>query len=266
MRYESSGKDIILYENDLNLSQTLDCGQAFRWEPNEDGSGYTGWYLDRYLEITGENGVFRLKNTSESDFLGIWRDYFDLDTDYSELKRLYSCDPMLKRACEFSGGMRLLRQDGWEALCSYVFSSNNTIHNIKMIIKRLYEHYGHFPSPAELAGESEESLSYLRCGFRAKYIIDAAKKVAEGEVSLERLRELPYESARAELMRIKGVGPKVSDCVLLYGLCRREAFPVDVWIKRAMSRFYPDGLPECTKGTEGIAQLYLYNYIRRSGE
>lgn len=261
MKYNVSGNDIILYENDLDLGETLDCGQAFRWNRTGDDT-YSGYYLDSYLEISGRDGVFTLKNTTEDDFLNIWYDYLDLGRDYSALKEQYSTDPTMKEACRYSKGIRLLRQDGWEALVSYIFSSNNNIPRIKGIISRLVEHYGHFPSAIELAQETEESLGYLRSGFRAKYIIDAAQKVALGEISLKQIREMPYPEAKAELMRIKGVGPKVADCVLLYGLNFVEAFPIDVWIKRALETYYPDGLPECIKGSQGIAQLYLFNYIR----
>lgn len=259
MRYEINGRDIILFEDNLSLKETLDCGQAFRWT-DKDG-GFSGYFIDKPLEICGENGRFVLKDTSESDFLNVWHSYFDLETDYSELKAIYSSDPVLKAACEYSGGIRLLRQDAWEALISYIFSSNNNIPRIKGIISRLTEHYGRFPTAEILAGETPESLGFLRSGFRAKYIVDAAK-VSSGEVSLELCKNSSYKDAKSELMKINGVGPKVADCVLLYGMHFTEAFPVDVWIKRVMADFYPQGLPECTKGTEGIAQLYLFNYIR----
>lgn len=265
LRYEISGNDIILYEQDLVLSQTLDCGQAFRWSETPDG-GYIGGCLDHTLKISGKDGVFRLENTTEEEFLNIWKRYLDLDTDYSEIKRVFCSDKTLKSACEYSQGMRLLRQDPWEALISYIFSSNNTIRNIKAIVARLYEHYGHFPSPEELLGVSEQDLAYLRCGFRAKYIADAVEKVNSGEVSIERIMNSTYEQGKAELMTIKGVGPKVADCVLLYGFRKTEAMPVDVWIKRALETYYPDGLPECTIGNQGIAQLYLFNYIRNLGK
>lgn len=261
MKYEVKSKDIILYESDLRLGQTLDCGQAFRWNKIGENT-YSGSYLDCPLEISGSDGVFTLKNTTESEFLSIWYDYFDLGTDYSELKKSYGCDPVLKAACQYSPGMRLLRQDSWEALVSYIFSQHNNIPRIKGIISRLVEHYRHFPTPYELADETVESLGFLRSGFRAKYVLDAAEKVASGVISLSECKRMPYPDAKAELMKINGVGPKVADCVLLYGMHFTEAFPIDVWMRRVMQTYYPDGLPECVTGTEGIAQLYLFNYIR----
>lgn len=265
MEYKISGNDIILYERDLVLDEVLDTGQAFRWDKIGENA-YCGYCLDHRLEISGADGVFTLKDTREDDFLNVWAPYFDLDTDYSELRRLYSEDETLKAACEFSRGIRLLRQDGWEALVSFIFSSNNNIARIKGIISRLAEHYGHFPTAAELSVETPESLGYLRSGFRAKYIVDAAQKVALREVDLEAVRKMDYQTAKAELMKIKGVGPKVADCVLLSGFGKTEAFPVDVWIKRVMERYYSDGLPEKFYPTRGIAQLYLFNYIRKSGK
>ena len=262
MKYEVSGNDIILYEDDLELDDVLDTGQAFRWNRTGENA-YFGYNLDHALEISGTGGRFLLKDTTEADFLSVWYDYFDLGTDYSALREAYSKDETLGKACKFSRGIRLLRQDGWEALVSFIFSSNNNITRIKGIIARLAEHYGHFPTAQELSCETVESLGYLRSGFRAKYIIDAAQKVASGEVDLEKTAQMPYEEAKAELMKIKGVGPKVADCVLLGGMYKTEAFPMDVWMKRVMEEYYKDGLPEEFYATRGIAQLYLFNYIRK---
>lgn len=262
MKYEISGKDIILYEDDLELDDVLDTGQAFRWDKVGEHS-YRGYCLDTYLEISGTGGRFVLKNTPEDVFLSVWAPYFDLDTDYAALRELYSRDATLKEACGFSRGIRLLRQDGWEALACFIFSSNNNIARIKGIVARMTRHFGHFPTPGEIAPLSPDDLADLRSGFRAGYIIDAAKKVSSGEVCLEKLREMGYESAKKELMKIKGVGPKVADCVLLGGFGMTEAFPIDVWMKRVMEEYYEDGFPEEFYPTRGIAQLYLFNYIRK---
>ncbi len=262
MRYEISGKDIILYEDDLVLDEVLDTGQAFRWDKTGENS-YFGHSLDTPLKISGSGGKFILENTSEETFLNVWYNYFDLGTDYSALRREYSKDVTLREACRFSRGIRLLRQDPWEALLSFVFSSNNNITRIKGIVARLAEHYGHFPTPQELSQETVESLGLLRSGFRAKYALDAAQKVASGEVNLENVAKMPYIEAKNELMRICGVGPKVADCVLLGGMYKTEAFPVDVWMRRVLDEYYPDGFPEEFYPTRGIAQLYLFNYIRK---
>lgn len=260
----TDGKDILLYQKDFDLDETLDCGQAFRWE-KVSGNGYRGAFLNKGLEISCENkkeGIFRLKDTTEEEFLGIWAEYFDLYTDYGELKRRFSEDEVLSAACAYAGGIRILRQDRWEALSSFIISQNNNIPRIKGIIGRLVEHYGKYPDASVLAKETPDSLSDLRSGFRAKYLIDAAAKISSGEIDLDKVAGMDIAAARKSLMGIKGVGPKVAECTLLFGFYRTEAFPVDVWVKRVMERWYPNGLPDCVKGYEGIAQQYLFHYIR----
>lgn len=262
MKYTVSEKGIIATIPDFDLAETLDCGQAFRWEKIEENT-YKGAYLDKPLLISKiSDGQFLFADTSEQDFLSVWCPYLDLDTDYSEIKSRISSDDTMKKACEYASGIRLLRQDSWEALCSFIISQNNNIPRIKGIISRLTEHFFHFPTPLELSRCTPDDLSFLRAGFRAKYLVDAAQKITSGEVSLERVRTAPIDEARKELMTIKGVGPKVAECALLYGMYRTEAFPVDVWIKRVMEKWYPDGLPECCVGIEGIAQQYLFHYMR----
>ena len=264
MNYEIKNNDIILEQPDFDLDETLDCGQAFRWEkiPSSHGCTYSGYFLDKPLKISQDNGIFVFHDTTEDDFLNIWCDYFDFFTDYGKIKEILSQDETLKKACEFAGGIRLLRQDSWECLCSFIISQNNNIPRIKGIISRLCEHYGHFPTAAEMAAETVESLGYLRAGFRAKYLVDASGKTASGEIDLNAVSKLPLEDAQKTLMQIKGVGPKVAQCVLLFGMHHTDAFPVDVWIKRVMTEYYPVGLPDCAKGIEGIAQQYLFHYIR----
>ena len=266
MDYEYSAKSnsIILRQPDFDLDETLDCGQAFRWVKTAENE-YSGALLSRPLVIRcldKADGVFELCGTTEEDFLWVWQEYFDLATDYGELKRRFSEDETLAKACAFAGGIRILKQDAWEALSSFIISQNNNIPRIKGIIGRLCEHYGGYPSIEQLADETPESLGFLRAGFRAKYLTDAVEKLRSGEVSLDRARTLPTDEARAELMKIKGVGPKVADCAMLFGLYRIDAFPKDVWVKRVMAQYYPDGLPECVRGVEGIAQQYLFHYIR----
>ena len=263
MNYTIDGKDILLKQSDFSLDDTLDCGQAFRWEKTSENA-YQGAFLNKKLVISyeNENDLFRLHDTSESDLLGVWKDYFDLGTDYGEIKRRFSEDETLSKACAFAGGIRLLRQDSWEALSSFIISQNNNIPRIKGIIGRLCSHYNGYPSAEDMRDETVDSLGYLRSGFRAKYLVDAVSKVLSGELDLESVRTLPLDDARNALMKIKGVGPKVADCTLLFGFYRLDAFPKDVWVKRVLAQWYPNGLPDCTKGLEGIAQQYLFHYIR----
>lgn len=262
MQYKVDGCDIVIAQSDFNLDETLDCGQAFRWEKVSNNT-YSGFCLNKPLTISEDGeGLFRFHDTTEKDLLETWCDYFDFGTDYGEIKKTLSTDETLKKACLYAGGIRLLRQDRWEALCSFIISQNNNIPRIKGIISRLCEHYGGFPTYTQLAKETEQSLSFLRAGFRAKYLIDASVRLDSCEISLDELNKSEITVARQKLMTITGVGPKVAECAILYGMHRTEAFPLDVWIKRVMNIWYPDGLPQCTKGIEGIAQQYLFHYIR----
>lgn len=262
MEYYSKNNNIYINQPDFNLDETLDCGQAFRWEKNPDNS-YSGFFLNKPLTISSigdENFVFH--NTTEEDFLNIWVEYFDFNTDYGKLKKQFSQDETLNKACQYGAGIRLLKQDKWEALCSFIISQNNNIPRIKGIISRLTENFNGFPTYSQLAEETVESLYFLRAGFRAKYLIDASQRLATGELNLDEIAKSDIEAARKSLMVIKGVGPKVAECALLYGMYRTEAFPIDVWIKRVVEEYYPDGLPQCISGVEGIAQQYLFHYIR----
>lgn len=262
MDYIIKNGGVLLKQPDFDLDETLDCGQAFRWVRLPDG-GYTGARLDTPLTIrpAAEKGVFFLEDTTEEQFLNVWCGYFDLNTDYGELKRRFSEDGTLSKACAFAGGIRILRQDAWEALSSFIISQNNNIPRIKGIIGRLCQHYGSYPTAEQLSGETAESLSFLRAGFRAKYIVDAVARV-RGGLDLDEVSLLPTDDARAHLMQIKGVGPKVADCAMLFGMYKLDAFPKDVWVKRVLAEWYPGGLPECVRGAEGIAQQYLFHYIR----
>lgn len=268
MDYTIKGQDILVKQPDFDLDETLDCGQAFRWTKTAENE-YSGAFLNKPLTIRCENkadGVFRFCDTSERDLLEVWQEYFDFATDYGELKRRYAEDETLSKACEYAGGIRILKQDAWEALSSFIISQNNNIPRIKGIIGRLCEHYGGYPSAEQMAEETAESLGFLRSGFRAKYLVDAVSKVNSGELTLSEIAAMPIDDARSALMTIKGVGPKVADCTMLFGMYKIDAFPKDVWVKRVMEQWYPNGLPECMKGTEGIAQQYLFHYIRNLSE
>lgn len=249
----------------FDLGLCLDCGQAFRWA-EKDGK----WHGVAYGKaLTAEQIGNRLVlDCSAEDFESIWRNYFDFDCDYEKITASYD-DKYLQTAVSEYSGIRILRQEPWEALCSFIISQNNNIPRIKGIVERLCDNFGEgetgkrsFPTAENLAKLTVEDLAPLRAGFRAKYIIDAAQKVASGEVDFEKISAEPIEFGREELQKIKGVGAKVAECTLLYGFHKIEAFPIDVWVKRIMAEMYPDGLPGCTKGTEGIAQQYLFHWRR----
>ena len=270
MRTVIKDKDIILYDlKNFNLRETLDCGQAFRWTENEDGS-WQGVAFGKYLRLSADDEKIIFHDTTEKDFLDIWKNYFDLDRDYGKIITAISENEVLKTASGFAGGIRILRQDPWEALCSFIISQNNNIPRIKGIVERLCKAFGEkiaeglysFPSAERVADLSLEDLAPLRSGFRAKYILDAARKVASGEVDLNAIRTEQTDLARNELMKIYGVGEKVADCTLLFGLSHIDAFPKDVWIKRAMVKLFDGELPLCALPYAGIAQQYIFHYAR----
>lgn len=256
----------------FDLAQTLDCGQAFRWSVNDKGV-WSGVAFGKYIELYNDNGDIIITGSSERDFSDFWSDYFDLPRDYSAVIDSFSSNETLRLAASFASGIRILRQEPFEALCSFIISQNNNIPRIKGIISRLCENFGEpvketysFPSAEKLASLSVEDLAPIRSGFRAKYIIDAAKKVSSGEIDLDSLKNLSYDEAQSVLLKIKGVGPKVADCALLYGCGHIEAFPKDVWIKRAINEYFGGEIPECTKGAAGIAQQYIFYYIREKSK
>lgn len=268
----------IVFENDkiyintenFDLAQTLDCGQAFRWSQNLD-SMWHGIAFGKYIELyQNENGIV-INGSNREDFYNFWYKYFDLERDYSQIIKEVSLNETVKKAAEFGSGIRILNQDGWEALCSFIISQNNNIPRIKGIIERLCENFGQkihggytFPSADVIAKLTPDDLSIIRSGFRAKYIIDAAQKVACGEINLNNLKLCDYDTARKELLKIKGVGPKVADCVMLYGLGFINAFPRDVWINRALTELFDGKIPECAENYGGIIQQYIFYYIRNN--
>ncbi len=264
------GDTLLMDARDFDPAQTLECGQCFRWDRLPDGS-WRGVAGGRVCRLSCREDAVVLHGVSREDFSRFWRGYFDLDTDYGAIRAQISRDPVLRRAAAFAPGLRILRQDGWEALCSFILSQNNNIGRIKGLVERLCRHFGEplggddydFPRPERLAPLEPEDLAPVRCGFRARYVIDAARKVAGGQVDLKALPSMPLDEARECLRRIDGVGPKVADCALLFGFGRMECLPVDVWIGRAMDRLFAGCFPECALPWAGIAQQYLFHYVRR---
>lgn len=254
----------------LDLDLTLDCGQAFRWEKQEDGS-WSGAAKGVFLNIRKENNTFILKDTTRESFENIWLHYFDFDRDYEKITQRLKSDSLLSETVDRYYGIRILNQDSWEALCSFVISQQNNIKRIKGIISRLCRTYGEeidggfyaFPSAERLSQLTVEDFEALGTGYRAKYLERLAKDVAGGKIDLDKIKTLPLEEARKKLLSIYGVGIKVANCALLFGFGFYSAFPVDVWMKRVMEH-YPDGLPEAFSGIEGIAQQYLFHWARNN--
>ncbi len=265
----------MVFEDNLPFDavHTFECGQCFRW--NEKDGIYTGISNGRVCRIKGRELV--CPPTDEE----YWREYFALNTDYNEImKKLAVLDEKIEPCIDFGSGIRILRQDIWETIISFIISANNNIPRIKKIIETMCELFGEeiifngekyytFPTPEKLASLDRADLAPLRAGYRDTYIQDAAQKVSCGEVDISALSSMTDEEAKKMLMKIKGVGGKVADCILLFALGRYSVFPKDVWIKRILSDVY--GIDE--KDTErfvkdkygelgGFAQQYLYFYYR----
>ena len=271
MEYKILNNDIILTNvKNFDLNETFNCGQCFRWNEKSEND-FIGVAKDKVLEIIKNENNIILKDVSEKEFKEIWFNYFDLGLDYDiPKKQISKLHPILKKASEFAPGIRILQQEPWEALCSFIISQNNNIPRIKGIVERLCANFGKrikanyftFPKAEVIANLTEDDLLCIRSGFRAKYILDAARKVSSNEINLSGIKEMPISEARAELMKIKGVGPKVADCALLYGLHMLEAFPIDTWMSKAMKEFFPDLTREDFGEYAGIAQQYVFHYIR----
>lgn len=269
----NDGSIIITDVRNLDLEQTLDCGQSFRWVKQYDGS-FSGVAFDRSVNVNLIGTDLIIKNASAQDY-ELWRDYFDLSLDYGKIRNdISAIHPILCEAARYAPGIRILRQDPYEALCTFIISQNNNIKRIKGIVQRLCENFGEplpdgnytFPDAEKMSLLAADDLAVLRAGFRSRYLVDAAQKVASGEVDLNLCKTADYDHARAELMKITGVGVKVADCTLLFGMHRIEAFPIDVWMRRAMEKLFP-GMTGADFGEyAGIAQQYIFHYSRMHPE
>ncbi len=252
-----------IYAKELDLEQTLLSGQCFRVK---EESGF--WTVK-----AGIGPSFRTLVVSQADLSPIvsdpfWADFFDLDFDYSALRSSFSkISLFMEKACSYAPGIRILRQDPWEALCSFVVSQNNNIKRIMALVERMCSFYGQggFPSSSCLANAREEDLRALGLGFRAPYIINTARAVEDGLIDLAALKTMDIDKARAQLMGVKGIGPKVADCALLFGFHRLDCFPMDVWMKRAMAEFFPGSDKSIFGPYAGVAQQYIFHYARTSG-
>ncbi len=272
MNFQETSAGILLEKcPEFDLPQTLDCGQTFRWDIcKEHPRRIIGIAFGRYLELEQTSTHILFCNTTKEEFLQIWAPYFDLHRDYRAIqKELCHSHAVLQKAAEYAPGIRILQQEPWEALCCFILSQNNNIPRIKGIVARLCEYFGEkidggyaFPSAECLANCTVKDLAPIRSGFRAKYLLSAAQKVCDGSIMLEDMKTQPIAQVREQLMTIHGVGPKVAECVALYGLHRLEAFPMDVWMKRAMAQLLPGKTAEDFGAFAGIAQQYIFHYAR----
>ena len=275
----------------FDLKDIFECGQCFRWNEQEDGS-YTGVVKNNVLNVKKENNQIIFQGKCEDNIQELVEDYFDLNRDYEEIKKdLSKIDENMKTSIEYGKGIRILNQDLWETIISFIISANNNIPRIKGIIERLSQKYGKeiifegkkyytFPTPEELKNVTVEEYRELGLGFRDIRLYETTKMILEKEIDLKKLKENPNtQEVREELLKLSGVGPKVADCILLFSdLKRFEVFPIDVWVRRVMNDLYIKNEDEnkvSKKQIEkiakekfgdlaGLAQQYLFYWRREA--
>ncbi|MTI58349.1 DNA-3-methyladenine glycosylase family protein [Geosporobacter ferrireducens] len=282
-------KDAVVIKDvqDFELPHIFECGQCFRWWREDDGS-YTMTAKGKVINLCRRENSLIIHPTTLEEFHQVWYSYFDMDRDYGTIKKVLSeNDPVMEKATAFGHGIRILRQDPWETLISFIISSNRGISMIQKSIEDLSLRYGtyigeyrgrkyyDFPKPQALLNQTVEAIRLSKTGYRAKYIVDAAAVAAENQIELYQVHNLSTENARKTLLRISGVGPKVADCILLFSMDKQDAFPIDTWVKRVMEFFYvPQGIPlnqlqdyagKRFGAYAGFAQQYLFYYARELG-
>ena len=270
--FERPGEVELIPEDDFDLEKIFECGQCFRWNRDENGD-YLGVAMGKATRIREENGSIFISGTTE-DFESVWYDYFDMGKNYSELRKSLCVDDYMTMANEYGAGIRILTQDRWEALCSFIISQCNNIPRIKKIVETLCSLYGDpiefggdvhysFPSASRIALLEDTDLAPLRSGYRAPYIIGAARAVDSGTLDLEALSETTLEEATKALKSLNGVGDKVANCAILFSLRIEDAFPIDVWMKKAIKEHYGGKLDTSVfGGHSGLAQQYMFYYQR----
>ena len=274
----------------FELADVFECGQCFRWNKEENGS-YTGVFHKNVINVEKNGDVITFKGVCEGNIEKICTQYFDLERDYSKIRNeLSKIDDNLKNSIEYGKGIRILNQDLWETIISFIISANNNIPRIKLIIDRLSKSYGQkiewdgkeyytFPTAEELKNVKVEDFRKLGLGFRDIRLYETTKMVLNKEVDLDNLKNMPTEKAREELLKLSGVGPKVADCILLFSdLKRFDVFPIDVWVRRVMNELYikKEDESKVTKkeiqaiadskfgNLQGLAQQYLFYWKRET--
>lgn len=276
----------------FELKDIFECGQCFRWNQNEDES-YTGVFGDNVINVSEkENGDVLFEGVCEGNIQTICEEYFDIKRDYEKIKETLSQeDENLAESIKYGKGIRILNQDLWETIISFIISANNNIPRIKGIIERISKKYGKeikfrgnsyytFPTIESLNKASIKDLRDLGLGFRDKYIYNTTKLIIKKQINIEELKEKETTiEMRNELLKLSGVGPKVADCILLFSdLKRMDVFPIDVWVRRVMNELYihnPDEAKVSKKQIEkiaenkfgelrGVAQQYLFYWKREN--
>lgn len=289
----------------FDIKQILECGQCFRWDKIND-KNYIVVAFGRVIEIIQEDNEVTILNSNEEDFNNIWLKYFDLERNYNDIKEVLAKDEILRKSVEFGYGIRILNQDPFEMLISFIISARNSIPSIKKTVKKICEKWGEkidykgevyytFPTPQAIKNATLEEIQSTGASFRSKYIVDTIKKVNEAietkedyekninnyaerpeilDFDLEYIKSLDDDECHVALQKFMGVGAKVADCIMLFSMAKHSAFPVDVWVKRAMIYFYvaPDVSLNKMRvfardkfgKLSGMAQQYLFYYAREN--
>ena len=275
---------MLLRVQDYDLAATLDSGQAFRWQ--ERPGGWHGVIGEHWVRLTQLPEGIRAEVAAPVKSWDWLRVYLQTEVDLTAVLKIFPDDAPMRAAVAACRGLRVLRQDPWECLASFILSSTKQIVQIRQIISLLCERFGEpvavpadapgglaFPAPEKIAGLAEADLRACKMGFRAPHLLAAARQIAAGRLEAGRLRQLPIAEARAELMKLRGVGGKIADCVLLFAGGFDAAFPVDVWVERALRRLYFPNRRVTARHLQrftvthfgphaGYAQQYLFHYMR----
>lgn len=255
----------------------FDCGQCFRFSKKENT--FSGVAFNNVIELFEEKDGYIIKTSGDITKEKLY-DFFDLKRDYKEIENILEHDDALRVAMNFGRGIRILKQDFFETLLTFIYSQRSNIPKIAKCVEETARLFGDkisyngkdfyaFPTPEQMAGITEKELESVKCGYRASYIVDAVKKINSGEIDVLKLQKLPYEEVKEKLLTIKGVGEKVADCICLFSFGFFEAFPTDTWIKKAMDQLYSIKDKDIKEKSGdmfgkycGIAQQYLFYYLR----
>lgn len=264
--------------DNFSLREICQSGQCFRMRETEEKNTYELIAGDKYLKASQEGSIVNFF-CSDMEFICYWVPYFDIDVDYGKyIQTVNPRDSYLNAAVQCGSGIRILHQDLWEMIITFLISQQNNISRIRGCIERLCARYGEkmesdsteyysFPTPEQLSAATEADLRQLGMGYRARYIVETTRSILTGEVSLDRLYQIKYyRTARKELMKLSGVGEKVADCICLFALHHMDAFPIDTHIRQVLDEHYRRGFPNRRyRGMRGIMQQYIF-YYELSGE
>lgn len=264
--------------NSFDLKNIFECGQCFRWNENEDGS-YIGIVKNNVIKITQTNNNIIVKSYGKDDIAELFNFYFDMNTDYEKIKiKLSQIDSYMLESIKYGEGIRILNQDLWETIMSFIISANNNIPRIKGIIEKLSRTYGNeiiwnnekyysFPTINQLSKATVEDFRKLGLGFRDIRMYETTKMILEKQIDLEKLhQEKDTNIVREELLKLSGVGPKVADCILLFSTLKRfDVFPIDVWVRRVMNELYIKNTDETKVSKKQILEIAQEKFGNLSG-